>query len=55
MIEIGVNPNSGYTYLFSYDLPFVLTTDNMNGEEHERTLDDATQSDLELWSYKVTA
>ena len=71
MIEVGVNPNSGYTYLFSYELPFVLylpiscelnkndvwvlTTDNMTGEEYERTLGDATQSDLELWSYKMTA
>ena len=71
MIEIGVNQSSGYTYLFSYDLPFVLympisceltkqdvwvmTTDNMTGEEYERTLCDATQSDLEIWSYKMTA
>lgn len=71
MVEIGVNQSSGYTYLFSYDLPFVLympisceltkddvwvmTTDNMTGEEYERTLCDATQSDLEIWSYKMTA
>ena len=71
MVEIGVNQSSGYTYLFSYDLPFVLympisceltrdnvwvmTTDNMSGEEYERTLNDATQSDLELWSMKMTA
>ena len=71
MVEIGVNESTGYTYLFSYDLPFVLympiyceltkddvwimTTDNMTGEEYERTLGDATQSDLEIWSYKMTA
>ena len=70
-VEIGVNPNSGYTYLFSYDLPFVLympiycnlsrddvwimTTDAMDGAEYERTLGDATQSDLEIWSEKMTA
>ena len=69
--EIGVNQSTGYTYLFSYDLPFVLympiycnlskddvwvmTTDNMDGEEYERTLGDATLSDLEIWSYKMTA
>ena len=71
MIEIGVNQSTGYVYLFSYDLPFVLylpiscelkrgdvwvlTTDNMTGEEYERTLNDATQSDLFLWSEKMTA
>lgn len=69
-VEIGVNQNSGYVYLFSYELPFVLylpiscelnrddvwvsTVDNMSGEEHERVLGDATQSELELWAYKVT-
>ena len=71
IIEIGVNQSTGYTYLFSYDLSFVLympisceltrdnvwvlTTDNMSGEEYERTLNDATQSDLEIWSYKMMA
>ena len=71
MVEIGVNQNSGYVYLFSYDLPFLLympihcsltkddvwvqTTDNMTGEEYERILGSATLSDLEIWSYKMTA
>ena len=71
MVEVGVNQSTGYVYLFSYDLPFVLympisceltkedvwvlTTDNMTGEEYERTLCNATQSDLEIWSYKMTA
>ena len=69
--EIGVNQSTGYVYLFSYDLPFtlympiaceltkddiwVLTTDNMDGSEYETTLNDKTQSDLEIWSYKMTA
>ena len=71
MIEIGVNESSGYVYLFSYDLPFTLympivcrlsrddvwiqTTDNMTGEEYECTLNDKTLTDLEIWSYKITA
>ena len=71
MVEIGVNQNSGYTYLFSYDVPFtlympiyceltkddvwIMTTDNMTGEEYERTLGDATFEELEIWSYKMTA
>ena len=71
MIEIGVNESSGNVYLFSYDLSFVLympiscsltkddiwvqTTDNMTGEEYERTLGDATQTDLEIWAMKMTA
>ncbi len=71
MVEIGVNQNSGYTYLFSYDLPFVLympihceltkddvwvlTTDNMDGTEYETTLNDKNIDDLETWSHKVVA
>lgn len=71
MIEIGVNQSTSYTYFFSSDLPFVLympiscsltkedvwvlVTDNMMGEEYERTLCDATQSDLEIWAHKITA
>ena len=71
MIEIGVNQSTGYTYLFSYDLPFVLympinceltkddvwilTTDNMDGAEYETTLNDKTFDELETWAYKMTA
>ena len=71
MIEIGVNQSSGYTYLFSYDVPFtlympiyceltkddvwVMTTDNMTGEEYERVLGTATYDELEQWSEKVVA
>jgi len=71
MVEIGVNPNTGYTYLFSYDVPFtlympiycelrkddvwVLTTDNMDSSEYETTLNDKTFDELESWSYKMTA
>ncbi len=70
-IEIGVNQSSGNVYLFSYDLPFVLylpiycelkkddvwvlTTDNVSGEEYETTLNDKNQNDLEIWAYKMTA
>jgi len=54
--EISVNPNSGYTYLWSEDYPFtlympincelkdedvwVMWTDPNDGEEHEDTLDE---------------
>lgn len=34
---------------------WVVTTDNMTGEEYERTLGEATQNDLEIWAYKMTA
>ena len=32
-----------------------MTTDNITGEEYERTLRDATFVELEIWGYKVTA
>ncbi len=34
---------------------WVMITDNMTGEEYERTLGDVTQTDLEIWAYKMTA
>lgn len=70
-VEIWVNQSSAYTYYLAMDLPFILympincelnrndiwvvTTDNMTGEEYERTLGEATQNDLEIWAYKMTA
>ncbi len=70
-IEIGVNQSTGYVYLFSYDLPYVLympincnltkedvwvmSTDFETGKEYERTLGDATTFDLDSWSEKMTA
>ena len=67
-IEIGVNQNSGHTWLFHYDYNFtlyipirsddvwVLTTDNMSGEEFEEELETiGIDTDLiEAWANKIT-
>ncbi len=66
-IEVGVNPHSGHTWLFHYDFNFslyipicgddvwVLTTDNMDGEEYiEELAVIGMDTDLiEVWANKV--
>ena len=66
-IEVGVNQSSGHTWLFHYDFNFslyipiygddvwVLTTDNMTGEEFEEELATigANTDLIEAWADKV--
>ena len=68
-IEVGVNQYSGHTWLMHYDFSFVLyipiggddiwvmTTDNMTGEEFEEQLDiiGYNTDKIEEWARKEVA